>query len=151
MKTVEQLLRSLERPEVDELALVSDRLPSARVGSSFDPLDDETLSAQAILAILVATGGSRYVDHLGPTPKQWALRVPGLGEVAVSAAQRGAQVLARFSLAPRRAQERAPQGGRPARRSDSPKVSRSSRPAKASVLRSTPPETSRSSRAQGEG
>jgi twitching motility protein PilT len=101
MKSVEKLLRCLERPEVLEVALVSGRLPSARVGASFDPLDEEPLSADSILAMLVAAGGSRYVDDLGPKPKQWAVRLAGVGNVTVSASQRGAQVLARFALASR--------------------------------------------------
>jgi twitching motility protein PilT len=149
MKSVEKLLRSLDRPEVDEVALVSGRLPCARVGTSFDPLDEEALTADGILAMLVATGGSRYVDDLGPTPKQWATRVPGVGNVTVSAAQRGAQVLARFSLSSKRATEgEAPAPARvppaqPSRRSVRPQ-SPSGRPrAKESE---PPPVSSRSSR-----
>lgn len=169
MTSVEQLLRSLERPEVDEVALASDRLPSARVGSSFEPLSDEPLSAEAILGMLVATGGSRYVDALGPTPKQWAARLPGLGEITVSATVRGGKVLARFSLAAR-ASVRGAEGARPPRRSDAPRTSRSSRPAKRSARpikantepsrrppspepsrRPILPETTRAMRAQGDG
>jgi twitching motility protein PilT len=148
MKNVEQLLRALLRPEVEEVALVSERLPSARVGSSFDPLDEEVLSAQAILAILVAAGGSRYVDGLGPTPKNWALRVPGLGEVNVSAALRGAQVLARFSLAGRRAPERGAQGA-PAAKAVKTTAKPSQRPPPEAGRRPDLAETTRV-RAQGE-
>jgi twitching motility protein PilT len=124
MKSAEQLLRVLEREEVLEVVLASDRRPSARVGSSFDPVDDDPLSSPAIFAILVAAGGSRYVDALGPSPKQWALRVPGLGEVRVSAALRGEQVLARFSLAAVRS---AP-GGSARRPSQSPRSTGRARP-----------------------
>jgi twitching motility protein PilT len=101
MKSLEKLLRNLERPEVEEVALVSGRLPSARIGASFDPLDEEPMSSDSILAALVAVGGSRYVDDLGPKPKQWAARLPGVGSVTVSASQKGAQVLARFALVAR--------------------------------------------------
>jgi twitching motility protein PilT len=141
MKSVEKLLRALERPEVEELALVSGRLPCARVGTSFDPLDEEALTADTILAMLVAAGGSRYVDALGPTPKQWAVRVPGVGNVNVSAAQRGAMVLARFSLTsrPQKAAEPSDAGVLTPRRSVRPSLAARSRTSEA-------PRSSRSSR-----
>src|ERR1700733_8117651 len=99
MKSLRQLLRSLERADVAELALVSDRLPCVRVGTSFDPIDEEAPSTDAILAMLVAMGGSRHVEALSTAPKQWVARVPGLGSITVSAVQRGQTVQARFSLA----------------------------------------------------
>jgi twitching motility protein PilT len=101
MKTLEQLLRYLERPDVAELALVSDRLPCIRIGTSFDPVDEEAPSTDTILAMLVSVGGSRYVEMLGPTPKQWTSRLDGVGTVAISALQRGDHVQARFSIARR--------------------------------------------------
>jgi twitching motility protein PilT len=141
MKTLEQLLRALERPEVEELALVSDRLPCARVGSSFDPVDEAAISADAILAMLMTAGGSRYVDSLGPTPKQWNVRVPGLGNVAASVTQRGQQVIARFILVGRRPAAEVTTASsrrsvRPASQSHRPRSSeapRSSRPSKSSL------------------
>jgi twitching motility protein PilT len=147
MKSVDKLLRSLERPEVEELALVSGRLPCARVGTSFDPLDEEPLSSDSILAMLVSAGGSRYVESLGPAPKQWAVRVPGLGNVNVSAAQKGAMVLARFSLANRPAAtaEAPPEPRATAQTAQTPRRSvRPSSPARARV--SEAPRSSRSSR-----
>jgi twitching motility protein PilT len=141
MKSVEKLLRCLERPEVEELALVSGRLPSARVGTSFDPLDEEPLSADSILAMLVQAGGSRYVDDLGPKPKQWAHRLPGVGNVTVSASQRGAQVLARFALAskpPSEASEATPPRPPDASQAGTRRPSRSGRP---TPRASAPPPT----------
>jgi twitching motility protein PilT len=146
MKSVDKLLRSLERAEVEELALVSGRLPCARVGTSFDPLDEEPLSSDSILAMLVSAGGSRYVDALGPTPKQWAVRVPGIGNVNVSAAQRGAMVLARFSLASRaQAPAEAPAAETRGSAQANRRSVRPSSPARARV--SDAPRSSRSSRA----
>jgi twitching motility protein PilT len=101
MKTLDQLLRSLSRDDVDELTIVSGRLPCVRVGTSFDPIDDAPLSTDAILSMLVAAGGSRYVETLGPTPKQWQVRAQGLGVIHVSAFQRGQHVESRFTLAGR--------------------------------------------------
>jgi twitching motility protein PilT len=101
MKTLEQLLRSLEREDVEELTIVSGRLPCVRVGTSFDPLDDAPLSTDTILSMLVAAGGSRYVDGLGPSAKQWGCRAQGLGVIKVSALQRGQHVEARFTLTTR--------------------------------------------------
>jgi twitching motility protein PilT len=151
MKNLEQLLRSLERDDVEELMMVTGRLPCVRVGTSYDPLDDAPLSSDSILAMLVAAGGSRYVDALGPVAKQWQVRAQGLGVIRVSAFQRGQHVEARFSLTPgagaapvRRPVEApsssrrgaslkpAPQRGRSARPEPAPISKRPSRPAKAS-------------------
>jgi twitching motility protein PilT len=138
MKSLVQLLRSLERADVAELALVSDRLPCVRVGTSFDPIDEEAPSTDAILSMLVAMGGSRYVEALGGSPKQWVARVPGLGSITVSAVQRGKSVQARFSLArPGEASASAPTSRRiastrpaaPAKKDSA----RPSRPARSSV------------------
>jgi twitching motility protein PilT len=145
LKSLAQLLRSLERADVAELALVSDRLPCVRVGTSFDPIDEEAPTTEEILAMLVAIGGSRYVEALGTAPKQWVARVPGLGSITVSAVQRGQSVQARFSLA------RSPEPGAPSpsgkRASSRPVVSarrdtaRPSRPAGSSPK--VPSRTSR--------
>jgi twitching motility protein PilT len=135
MKSLIQLLRSLERADVAELALVSDRLPCVRVGTSFDPIDEEAPSTDAILSMLVAMGGSRYVEALSTAPKQWVARVPGIGSITVSAVQRGQTVQARFSLV------RAPEASTPSSRRGSSRPAavtkkdsaRPSRPARISV------------------
>src|SRR5260370_25795120 len=99
MKTIEQLLRYLLRPDIAEVALVNDRVPCGRVGDSFDPIDDDAPSGDRILEMLVSVGGSRYVDSLGPTPRQWTARVDGVGTVGVTASMPGEKEgHARFSL-----------------------------------------------------
>jgi twitching motility protein PilT len=140
MKTLAQLLRSLERDDVEELMIVTGRLPCVRVGSSFDPLDEAPLSSDSILSMLVAAGGSRYVENLGPAAKQWQVRAQGLGVINVSAFQRGQHVEARFTLnrpavaAP--ASSRRGASIRPAAqraKSGRPEPARPSRPVKASA------------------
>ena len=41
MKAPDKLLRHLERRDVAELALISGRLPCVKVGTAFDPVDNE--------------------------------------------------------------------------------------------------------------
>jgi twitching motility protein PilT len=102
VKTPDKLLRHLERRDVTELALISGRLPCVKIGSSFDPVDDEAPTPDDILALLMTVGGSRYVDTLGPVPKQWTSRLGGVGIVAISAVvPRDGDVQARFSVAAR--------------------------------------------------
>jgi twitching motility protein PilT len=146
MKTLAQLLRSLEREDVEEMTMVTGRLPCVRVGTSFDPLDEAPLSSDSILAMLVAAGGSRYVENLGPAAKQWQVRAQGLGVINVSAFQRGQHVEARFTLnrpavaAP--ASSRRGASLRPAARAKSARPEpRPSKPAKASLR---PPKRSQS-------
>jgi twitching motility protein PilT len=142
MKTIEQLLRYLGRPDVAELALVSGRLPCVRIGTSFDPVDEEAPSADQILGMLVSVGGSRYVDVLGPTPKQWTSRLVGLGAITVSAIMpRDGEVHARFALVESLARAAAPAGekGRsapPMRRPTRPEVPKA-RVSRASVRTAT--------------
>ena len=140
MKTLEQLLRHLLRAEVDEVALISDRLPCAHIDGSFEPLDDTAPEVDRILEMLVAAGGSRYVDSLGPTPKTWTARLGGL-VVNVSAVMPDEdEVQARFSLAKREAKvEPKKRSNRPeARKSVRPESRKSGRPGKVSVK---PPAT----------
>jgi twitching motility protein PilT len=120
VKSPDKLLRHLERRDVTELALISGRLPCVKIGAAFDPVDEEAPTGDDILALLMTVGGSRYVDTLGPVPKQWTSRVAGVGIVAISAVvPRDGDVQARFSVAarddrgrpptmPRRASDRAP-------------------------------------------
>jgi twitching motility protein PilT len=98
VKTIEEMLRNLARGDVTEFAVVSDRLPCIKVNGAFQPVDDVAPSTDAILEMLVSTGGSRYVDALGPRPSSWTARVPGLGMIAVSALLRDQIVQARFLL-----------------------------------------------------
>src|SRR5579859_1619405 len=101
MKTIEELLRNLARPEVLEFALASDRLPCVKVGGSFQPVDGAAPSTDAILQMLVGVGGSRYVESLSSKPTQWTTRLDNLGIVTVSAIMRNDVVQARFTLTKR--------------------------------------------------
>ena len=92
------MLRSLARPEVTEFAVVTDRLPCVKVNGSFQPIAEEAPTTDAILEMLVSTGGSRYVDSLGPKASQWTMRVDGLGTVGVTALIRDDVVQARNGL-----------------------------------------------------
>ena len=137
--------------------IVSGRLPCVRVGTSFDPMDDAPLSSDSILAMLVAAGGSRYVENLGPAAKQWQLGRQGLGVINVSAFQRGQHRRRRASrstvpplaVAPassRRGASRRPAA--PKAKSGRPEA-RPSRPVKASVRppqKRAPSEAPRSNR-----
>ncbi len=49
MKTLDQMLRELTRPDVGEFAVVSDRLPCIKVGARYEPVDDKARSTDAIL------------------------------------------------------------------------------------------------------
>ena len=64
MKTLQQMLRELARPDVAEFAVASDRLPCIKVGGKYEPVDDTRGRPRHILEMLVAAGGSRYVDDL---------------------------------------------------------------------------------------
>ena len=115
MKNPEALLRNLERREVEELSLTSGRVPRVRVAGELDPLHSEAPSADEILSILMTVGGSRYVESLGPVPKQWTARLPGVGVVAITAViPRAGEVQARFTLAAREERARPPTSPRSA-------------------------------------
>ncbi len=98
MIAVAALLQHLTRPEVTEVCLRSDARPFALVGAAPEDLGAEALSPDDLLHALFATGGSRYVDALGPKPSQWRTRVEGVGAVVVSAAMNGTVLEARFAL-----------------------------------------------------
>src|SRR5580704_3030773 len=95
------MLRELARPEVSEFAVASDRLPCLKVGDKYEPIDDVAQSTDAILAMLVAAGGSRHLEDLETKPAAWATRVEGLGTIKVQAALRAGRVQARITLAQR--------------------------------------------------
>jgi twitching motility protein PilT len=98
VKSIEQLLGTLARPEVIEFGLVTDRLPSVNVGGRFEPVADEALSTARILAMLSEIGGADIVKSLTERPVQWTTRVDGVGSVAVTAVLRGDVVQARFTI-----------------------------------------------------
>jgi twitching motility protein PilT len=98
MKTLQQMLRELSRADVVEFAVVSDRLPCVKVQGNYEAIDTTARSTEAILEMLVAVGGSRYVEDLEAKPAQWTTRVDGVGSVGVTALMRGGRVQARFTL-----------------------------------------------------
>ena len=81
MKTLDQMLQSWLAPEVTEFAVVSDRLPCVKVDGKYHPIDDRLARSEAILEMLVASGGSRYVDELQGAARRvdHADGGPGLG------------------------------------------------------------------------
>jgi twitching motility protein PilT len=101
MKTLLQMLRELCRADVAEFAVVSDRLPCVKVAGTYEPIDDTSRSTESILEMLVASGGSRYVEELEAKPAQWTTRVEGIGAISVTAAMRGGRAQARFALVQR--------------------------------------------------
>jgi twitching motility protein PilT len=96
MKTLQHMLRELGRPDVAELAMASDRLPCVKVAGKYKAIDDNALSTEAILQMLVASGGSRYLEELDTRPAAWTLRLDGIGSVGVQVAMREGRVQARF-------------------------------------------------------
>ena len=98
MKTLQQMLRELARADVGEFAVASDRLPCIKVGGKYEPIDEHARSTEAILEMLVAAGGSRYVEDLDSKPAAWTMRLEGVGSVGVQAVMRDGRVQARFVL-----------------------------------------------------
>jgi twitching motility protein PilT len=101
MKTIEELLKNLARPEVLEFGLVTHRLPSVNIGGKFEPVDDEAPSTERVMQMLVAMGGGRHVETLGDKPVQWTTRLDGVGVIAIAAIMRKDIVQARFTVAKR--------------------------------------------------
>ncbi len=102
MKKLPPPLEQLLRPEVTQLLLTSGRPPRAVVGDGFETLGPP-LTSEAIVALLFASGGSRYLEELGPRPTTWKLKLDGVGNVSVSAAQHGDDFEAQFTAPPGRA------------------------------------------------
>jgi twitching motility protein PilT len=98
MKTLIQMLHELARPEVAEFAVVSERLPCVKVDGKYEPVDKTARSTDEILEMLVASGGSRYVDEMATRPCAWTMRLEGVGSVGVQAVMRDGRVQARFVL-----------------------------------------------------
>ncbi len=108
MKTIEELLKNLARPEVQEFGLVTNRLPSVNVGGKYEPVDDEAPGNERLMQMLVTLGGGRHVDNLGEKPIQWTTRLEGIGVIAVAAIKRADVIQARFTVSKRDANARAP-------------------------------------------
>src|SRR5690349_8185248 len=101
MKPIEELLKNLARAEVLEFGLVTNRLPSVNIGGRFEPVDDEAPTTEALLQMLSAMGGKRFIESLSDKPVQWTTRLDGVGVIAVAAILRKDVVQARFTVAKR--------------------------------------------------
>jgi twitching motility protein PilT len=99
VKTLQQMLRELARPDVTEFALASDRLPCVKVGDRYEPIDDVPRTTAEILELLALTGGGRNVEELETKPAAWAANINGVGRINVQAALRGGRAQARIILA----------------------------------------------------
>ena len=98
MNALEELLWSFEQPDLEEIIVMSGAAPNGVVAGASKPLKPQVWDADMLLSALVAFGGSRHVEELSSTPRQWTARVNGLGAVSVSATQAGKSVEARFRL-----------------------------------------------------
>ena len=101
MKPLAETLRDLTRADVAELAMASDRLPCVKIAGKYEPISDKGLSSEAILEVLVAAGGSRYLDDLEARPAAWSVHVAGIGSIGVQAVMRGGRLQARFVVVKR--------------------------------------------------
>jgi twitching motility protein PilT len=134
MKPIEELLRNLARPEVLEFGLVTNRLPSVNIGGKFEPVDDEAPTTEALLQMLAALGGSRFVDGLTDKPVQWTTRLEGVGVIAIAAIMRKDVVQARFTVARRDVGATRPSAPSPAAQPEPrPPLARTSSPAPAAT------------------
>lgn len=124
---IQRLLRALHRTDVTECALATGRFPAARKGDQWEALDQQVVTSDDILAVLVALGGDRHIERLGEQPLSWSFRSRGVGLCALSATKRGDEVRARFLV---REREAAPEPKKSVRPPEKPK---STRPAKKSL------------------
>jgi len=98
MNALEQLLWSFERDDLEEITLTSDTPAHGLIDGVVEALGEEVWAADTLVGALVTFGGSRHVEELSQTPRQWTARVVGLGVISVSATQRGEEVQARFRM-----------------------------------------------------
>lgn len=113
MKSIEELLRNLARPDVLEFGLVTNRLPSINVGGRFEPVDDVAPTTDRVKQMLIAMGGGRFIETLSDRPVQWTTRLDGVGVIAVAAIMRKDIVQARFTVARREAAQQQRPGAAP--------------------------------------
>ena len=101
MSLVQSLLRALHRTDVTECALATGRFAAARSSEKWEALDQQALSTDDILTLLMSVGGDRHVDKLGDAPIQWSFRSRGVGTITVAATKRGDEVRVRFVVSQR--------------------------------------------------
>ncbi len=126
MKTVDEMLFELLRPEVAELAVVSGRLPCIKVEGQYTPIDAKALSHEAILQMLHGLGGARALQEIRERPAVWTTRIEGLGSLGIQAILREGRIQARITVV-RRPSVRPSVPAHGARPSAAPKPGRKSR------------------------
>jgi twitching motility protein PilT len=137
------MVRELARADVSEFAVASDRLPCVKVAGKYEPVDENARSTEEILALLVAMGGSRYVEDLESRPAAWTMRMDGLGSVGVQAVMRDGRIQGRFVLIrkasiPAQPAVTAKPATRPPSRKSIPPVRKSIPPSRAPTRKSMP-------------
>jgi twitching motility protein PilT len=133
LSLVQRLLRALHRPDVTECALATGRFPAARANDQWEALENDAISTDQILMLLMSVGGDRHVDKLtSGEPTQWSFRSRGVGTIAVSGSKRGDEIRVRFMVTQREEPPPKPKTVRP------PKISKSTKSLKA-VKRSIVP------------
>ncbi len=98
VKRITDLLAHLLKKEVSEFAFASGRLPCVKIGTTYEPVDDRSLTSDEVYAVLMSLGGSRYVEALTEKPTKWRARVDGVGSFLVGAVVRGERIQARVLL-----------------------------------------------------
>jgi twitching motility protein PilT len=101
MNALEELLWSFDQSDLEEITLAANRTAEGVTNGVVAPLGDDVWTNDALVDALVSFGGSRHVEELSMTPRQWTARVVGLGVIAVSATQKGIDVEARFRVSKR--------------------------------------------------
>ncbi|XXF77396.1 PilT/PilU family type 4a pilus ATPase [Myxococcaceae bacterium GXIMD 01537] len=89
MKPIAELLRHLARPGVTELALATGRCAMAKNGAGYEPVDNDILTSDALVRVLVSIVGQQRAATLSDKPSQWPLRNEALGALTVAAVRRG--------------------------------------------------------------
>jgi twitching motility protein PilT len=98
MKSIQQILLELARPEIIEFAVVTDRLPCFKIGEKYEPVDDVPRTTAAILEMLGAAGGGKHVSEIEKQPAHWSTRIEGVGQIGIQAVMRGGRIQARFAV-----------------------------------------------------
>jgi twitching motility protein PilT len=92
----DKLFLILERHDVKELALQTDRPPCALVGEQFAAVIKRNFTEEEVIAALVAAGGRTEIMGLIEGQRRWDYQHPTLGVVRVTAGYHGDRLQARF-------------------------------------------------------
>ncbi|MFT3922890.1 MAG: PilT/PilU family type 4a pilus ATPase [Myxococcales bacterium] len=94
----DKLFQLLERSDVKELALQSERPPCALIGEQYAPVVKRNFSEEDVIGALVAAGGRAEVISLIEGQRRWEYQHPTLGLIRVTAGYHGDKLQARFKL-----------------------------------------------------